>query len=97
MRCMHQANTKPVQISFAFTTLRPYLQTTSDLTYGGEGRRYVGSSGERGKEVEMSMRVVASLNVRDIVTASRGLLHFGKGRVYKRHTGLTWRATQGKS
>ena len=52
---------------------------TSERTYGGEGRRYAGSSGDRGREVEMSIRVVASLNVREIVTASRGLSVHAKG------------------
>ena len=52
---------------------------TSERTYGGEGRKYAGSSGERGREVEMSIRVVASLNVREIVTASRGLSVDAKG------------------
>ena len=50
-----------------------HLRATSDRTYGGEGRRYTGSSAERGNEVEMSIKVVASLNVLEMVTASRGL------------------------
>ena len=50
-----------------------HLRATSERTYGGEGRRYVGSSGDRGRDVEISISVVASLNVREIVTASRGL------------------------
>lgn len=46
---------------------------TSERTYGGEGLRYAGSSVDRGREVDTSMTVVVSLNVRDIVTASLGL------------------------
>jgi hypothetical protein len=44
-----------------------------DRTYGGAGRKYAGSSGERGKLVAISTSVLALLNVRDIVIASRGL------------------------
>ena len=58
-----------------------YSRATSERTYGGEGRRYVGSSGERGRDVDMSMRVVASLKVREIVTASRGLRMCWRGCV----------------
>lgn len=46
---------------------------TLERTYGGEGLRYAGSSADRGREVDTSMTVVVSLNVRDIVTASLGL------------------------
>lgn len=46
---------------------------TWDRTKGGAGRRNAGSSGVRGSEVEMSIRVVSSENVLDIVIVSRGL------------------------
>lgn len=49
---------------------------TLERTKGGLGLRYAGSSGERGSDVDTSIIVVASLKVRDIVTASRGLLDF---------------------
>lgn len=61
-------------------TCRPPLrwgedsQCTWDLTNGGAGRRYPGSSGDLGSDVEMSIKVVASANVREIVIASLGLL-----------------------
>ena len=37
-----------------------YSHGTCDLTKGGEGRKYVGSSAERGRDVVMSIIVVAS-------------------------------------
>ena len=46
---------------------------TWDLTNGGEGRRYAGSSSERGRDVVMSITVEGSWIKRDIVMASRGL------------------------
>jgi hypothetical protein len=52
---------------------------TLERTYGGLGLRYAGSSGERGREVDTSIIVVASLKVRDIVTASRGLFRINQG------------------
>lgn len=39
---------------------------------GGEGRRYAGSSVERGSEVEISMIALGSVKVFDIVTESLG-------------------------
>ena len=67
-----------------------------DRTYGGDGLKYAGSSGERGKDVEISIIVDESLNKRDIVTASRGLVT-GKFRYgfIKRNNPLTWRAIRG--
>ena len=56
---------------------------TLERTYGGLGLRYAGSSGERGRDVDTSIIVVASLNVRDIVTASRGLFRNYQGRQYR--------------
>lgn len=86
MSCMHQANTGPHHVE----TRRDYckmvdLRATSDLTYGGLGLRYIGSLGDRGSEVEMSIRVVESLNVRDIVTASLGLFD-SKNVLYARES-----------
>lgn len=59
---------------------------TLERTYGGLGLRYAGSSGERGREVDTSIIVVASLKVRDIVTASRGLFRIHQG--CKQRTGV---------
>jgi len=50
-----------------------YVRETWDLTYGGDGRRYAGSSGDLGREVAISMTVVSSCIVRAIVTVSLGL------------------------
>ena len=50
-----------------------HVRLTWDRTNGGDGLRYVGSSGDRGRDVEKSMTVDASCNVRAIVTASLGL------------------------
>lgn len=44
-----------------------------DRTYGGAGRRKAGSSAERGTDVEISIRVVLSEKVLDMVIVSRGL------------------------
>ena len=53
---------------------RDCLQFTFDLTEGGDGLRYAGSSGDLGSEVEILMMVAeASLYVRLIMTASLGL------------------------
>jgi len=47
-------------ISEARTGQRTDLRATFDLTYGGDGRKYAGSSGERGSEVETSIIVDVS-------------------------------------
>ena len=60
---------------------------TLERTWGGLGLRYAGSSAERGREVDTSMIVVASLKVRDMVTASRGLFRVNQG--FEHRTGVT--------
>lgn len=47
-------------ISEAGMEQRNDLHATCDLTYGGDGLKYAGSSDERGKEVEISIIVDVS-------------------------------------
>ena len=70
---IHQANTDTYRLTYQTYPCAVHLHLTLERTHGGEGLRYAGSSIERGRDVDISITVVASLKVRDIVTASLGL------------------------